>query len=114
MEQVESFKFLGVHITNKLSWSKHIKTVIFPHRRLKRFGMGSQILKKLYSCTIESILTFCITTWYGDCSASDHKVLQRVVRTAQHITGAKHPAIQDLRIYQAVMQPVRMLSMVQL
>ena len=28
VEQVESFKFLGVHITNKLTWSKHIKTVV--------------------------------------------------------------------------------------
>ena len=28
VEQVESFKFLGVHITNKLSWSKHPKTVM--------------------------------------------------------------------------------------
>ena len=27
VEQVESFKFLGVHITNKLTWSKHTKTV---------------------------------------------------------------------------------------
>ncbi|CDQ96776.1 unnamed protein product, partial [Oncorhynchus mykiss] len=26
VEQVESFKFLGVHITNKLEWSKHTKT----------------------------------------------------------------------------------------
>ena len=26
MEQVESFKFLGVHITNKQTWSKHTKT----------------------------------------------------------------------------------------
>ena len=25
VEQVESFKFLGVHITNKLTWSKHIR-----------------------------------------------------------------------------------------
>ena len=24
VEQIESFKFLGVHITNKLTWSKHI------------------------------------------------------------------------------------------
>ena len=28
VEQVESFKFLGVHITNKLSCSTHTKTVL--------------------------------------------------------------------------------------
>ena len=28
VEQVESFKFLGVYITNKLIWSKHTKTVM--------------------------------------------------------------------------------------
>jgi hypothetical protein len=51
--QVESFKFLGVHVTNKLTWSKQTKTIVkrarrnlFPLRRLKRFGMGPQILKR--------------------------------------------------------------------
>ena len=38
----------------------------------------------------------CITSWYGNCLASDLKARQRVVRTAQNITGAKLPAIQDL------------------
>ena len=28
VEQVESFKFLGVHITNKLTRSKHTMTVV--------------------------------------------------------------------------------------
>ena len=28
VEQVEIFKFLGVHITNKLEWSKHTKRVV--------------------------------------------------------------------------------------
>jgi hypothetical protein len=63
VERVESFKFLGVHITNKLSWSKHTKTVVkrarqhlFPLRR-QRFGMGPQILKKFYTCNIKSTLT---------------------------------------------------------
>ena len=89
VEQVDSIKFFGVHITNKLAWFKHTKTVVkrarqnlFPLRRLKRFGMGPQILKRFYSCTIESILTGCITAWYSNCSASEGKALQRVVHTA--------------------------------
>jgi hypothetical protein len=63
VEQLESFKFLGVHINNKLEWSKHTKTVmkrarqsLFPLRKLKRFGMCPQNLKRFYSCNIESIL----------------------------------------------------------
>ena len=75
---------------------KRARQNLFPLRKLKRFGMGPQILKRFYSCTIESILTGCITAWYGNCSASDRKALRRVVRTAQYITGAKLSAIQDL------------------
>ena len=66
-----------------------------PPLETEKYGMGPQILKRFYSCTIES-MTGCINAWYGNCSASDHKALQRVVRTTQYITGAKLPAIQDL------------------
>ena len=97
VEQVESFKFLGVPITNKLSWYKHTKTVmkrarqsLFPLRRLKRFGMGPQILKKIPQ--LHHREHGCITACYGNYSASDRKVLQRVVHTTQYITGEKSPA----------------------
>ena len=113
MEQVESFKFLGVHISKKLTWSKHTKTVmkrarqnLFPIRRLKRVGMDPQILKGLYSCTFES-MTGCITAWYGNCSASDRKALQRVVRKAQYITGAKLPAIYTRRCQRKALKIVK-------
>jgi hypothetical protein len=72
---------------------KRARQNLFPLRRLKIFGMGPQILKTFKICTIESILTGCITTWYSNCSASDRKALQRVVHMAQYITGAKLPAI---------------------
>ena len=54
VEQVESFKFLGVLITNKLTWSKHkvvmrARQNLFPLRRLKRFGMGPEILKIFFT-----------------------------------------------------------------
>ena len=38
---------------------------LFFLRRPKKFGMGSVILTNFYRCTIESILTGCITVWYG-------------------------------------------------
>ena len=44
---------------------------------------------------LESILSGCITAWYGNCSALNRKALQRVVRSAQRITGGKLPALQD-------------------
>jgi hypothetical protein len=88
-----------------LTWSTHTRTVVkrawqllFSFRRLKRFFMGPRSLRKLYSCTIESILTGCIIAWYGKCTVLDRKALQRVLRTAQYFTGAELPAIQDLYI----------------
>jgi hypothetical protein len=87
VEQVEIFKYLDVHITNKLTLSKHPKTVVkraqqnlFPLRRLKRFDMGLQILKRFHSCSIESIVTGCITAWYGNCSASNRKIMKKKYR----------------------------------
>jgi hypothetical protein len=57
--------------------------------------LSPKALTNFYRCTIESILSGCITTWYGNCTARNRKALQRVVRSAQHITGGKPPALQD-------------------
>ena len=60
VDQVESIKFLGVYITNKLEMvqtHQHSReegmTSLFPLRRLKRYGMGPQTLKRFYSCNRE-------------------------------------------------------------
>jgi hypothetical protein len=76
VEQVESFKFFGVHNTNKLQWSKHTNTVVHhkdysPLRKLNSFGMGPQILKSFNRHREHC----CVTAWYGNCSASNRKAL---------------------------------------
>jgi hypothetical protein len=58
--------------------------------------LGPQILSKFYSYIIESILSGCITAWYGNYLVFDRKALQSVVHTVQYITGAELLAIQDL------------------
>ena len=68
---------------------------LFNLRRLKKFGLSPKTLTNFYRCTIESILSGCITTWYGNCTALNRKALQMVVQSAQHTTGVKLPALHD-------------------
>ncbi|KAL0150420.1 hypothetical protein M9458_054237, partial [Cirrhinus mrigala] len=85
VERVNSFKYLGVHITQDLSWSWHINTVVkkarrrlYHLRRLRDFRLPSKVLRNFYSCTIESILTGNILTWFGNSTMQDRRALQRV------------------------------------
>ncbi|XP_078075173.1 interleukin-6 receptor subunit beta-like isoform X2 [Mustelus asterias] len=102
VERVESFKFLGVQITNNLFWSPHADAIvkkahqrIYFLRRLSKFGMSATTLTNFYRCTIESILSGCVTAWYGSCSAQDRKELQKVVNVAQSITQTSLPSIDS-------------------
>ena len=99
---IEHFKFLGVHIMDQLKWSTHTDSVVnraqqwlFNLRRLKKYGLSPITLTNFYRCTIESILSGCITAWYGNCTAPNRMALQRVVRSAHRITGGKLHALQD-------------------
>uniref|UniRef100_A0A3P8P689 Protein kinase domain-containing protein n=1 Tax=Astatotilapia calliptera TaxID=8154 RepID=A0A3P8P689_ASTCA len=49
-----------------------------------------------YRGTIESILSSCITVWFGACNASCHRTLQRIVRAAERIIGVSLPSLQDI------------------
>lgn len=95
VECVPSFKFLGVYISEDLSWTLNTSTLVkkaqqhlYFLRRLKKARLSPKILVNFYRCTVESNLTNCTTVWVGGCSMADRKALQRVVKTAQHITGA--------------------------
>ncbi|XP_040891591.1 piggyBac transposable element-derived protein 2 [Toxotes jaculatrix] len=59
--------------------------------------LSSAVLVNFYRSVIESILTSCITVWYGNSSVADRKALQRVVKTAQRITGTPLPSIEEVQ-----------------
>ncbi len=103
VERVNSFKFLCVHITEDLTWSAHTDAVLkkahqrlFFLRRLRKFGTSPRILRSFYTCTVESILTGCITAWFGNSTAGNRRALQRIVRTARLIVGGELPSLQDI------------------
>ncbi len=63
VERVSSFKYLGVNISEDLTWTAHIQTQIkkarqrlYYLRQLRKFRVSPEILKAFYSGAIESVL----------------------------------------------------------
>ncbi len=77
VERVSSTKFLGVHITEDLTWTTNTKSI------------SKKAQQRLHFLS-------CITVWYGNCCAADRKTLQRTVNTAAKIIGAPLPSILDI------------------
>ncbi len=65
-------------------------------RQLRKFRVSPAILKTFYSGAIESVLTQCISVWYGNFSNQDCKALRRVVHLAERISGSALPSLQDI------------------
>ncbi|GAA6107150.1 piezo-type mechanosensitive ion channel component 1-like, partial [Tachysurus ichikawai] len=102
VEIVKSTKFLNVHLAENLTWSLNTSSItkkaqqrLYFLRRLRKAHLPPPILTMFYSGTIESILSSCITVWFGNCTISNRKTLQRIVRTAEKIIGVSLPSIMD-------------------
>ncbi len=112
VERVSSFKYLGVNISDDLTWTTHIQTQVkkarqrlYHLRQLRKFRVSPAILKTFYSGAIESVLTQCISVWYNNATNQDCKALQRVVRLAERISGSALPSLQAIYIKRCKSRP---------
>ena len=103
MERVSSFRFLGTHISDDLTWSTNINSLVkkaqqrfYFLRTLRKVNLSQQLLVSFYRCSIESVLTHGILVWYGNSSVADKKAPQRVIKKAQKITNTHLPALEDI------------------
>ncbi|KAK3524975.1 hypothetical protein QTP86_011793 [Hemibagrus guttatus] len=103
VEIVKSTKFLGVRLAenftrslNTTSISKKAQQRLYFLRRLRKAHLPPPIMTMFYRGTIESVLSSCITAWFGNCTVSDRKNLQRIARTAEKIIGISLSSITDM------------------
>ncbi|RXN23579.1 RNA-directed DNA polymerase from mobile element jockey-like protein [Labeo rohita] len=103
VERVHTFRFLGVFISDNISWTVNTTAIIkkaqqrlYFLRVLRKHNLGSSLLLTFYRVSIESLLTYCITVWYGSCTMADRERLQRVVKAAQKIIGCPLPSLLDI------------------
>ncbi|KAK3548313.1 hypothetical protein QTP70_009574 [Hemibagrus guttatus] len=103
VEIIKSTKFLGVHLAENFTWSlnttsitKKAQQCLYFLRRLRRAHLPPPTLTMFYRGTIQSVLSSCITAWFGNCTVSDRKTLQQIVRTAEKIIGVSLPSTTDM------------------
>ena len=94
IEIVETYKYLGTVIDNRLTWADQCKAVLSKSqqrmyflRKLKAFHVDRTILRLFYESVIESVLLFSCVVWYGGCRKKDFSKLQRISKQAGKITG---------------------------
>ncbi len=101
VERVNSFKFLGVHITShhmvcshRCSAEEGTSASLLPEAAEEVWNepQNPQILLHLHCGEHPG----CITAWFGNSTASNRRALQRVVQTARHIVGGELPSLQDI------------------
>ncbi|KAK7944830.1 hypothetical protein WMY93_000558 [Mugilogobius chulae] len=102
VERVTSFKFLGVTVTEDLSWGLHTalppsqaQQRLYYLRKLKSANISRPMMMNFYNCAISSVLTYGFLVWYFNCTKADQQALQRVVKTAGKIKCSELPAVQN-------------------
>lgn len=65
-------------------------------RLLKKNNLSAELLRAFYLCSIQSVLTYCITSWYVNGTEADRKSLRRVIRTSEKIIGLSLPSLEDI------------------
>ena len=89
VERVDTYKYLDVFFDSKLNWNENVNSVMkkvnsrtYCLRKLRSFGVNSDMLVTFYNAVICSIITFGSVCWGtgGNISKLDRGRLEKTVK----------------------------------
>ncbi|XP_031172325.2 uncharacterized protein LOC116062024 [Sander lucioperca] len=104
IEMVETYKYLGVHLNNKLDWSKNTdvlykkgQSCLHLLRRLSFFGVCRTLLKTFYDTEVASAIFYAVVCWEPGSPERDRKRLNRLVKRATSVLACPLDTIEKVR-----------------
>ena len=114
VERVDTYKYLGVVFDSKLNWKENINSVLkkvnsrmYCMRKLRSFGVNSDMLVTFYNAVICSIIMFGSVCWGGNISKLDTGRLEKIIKRAGHVVGKPLDSFKtwhEKRLYRKLMQ----------
>ncbi|KAG5279123.1 hypothetical protein AALO_G00106350 [Alosa alosa] len=103
VEVVSTYKYLGLHLDNKLDWSANTDALykkgqrrLYFLRRLRSFNVCSKLLRMFYQSVVASVLFYAVVCWGGSTKKKDAGRIDRLVRKAGSVVGAELECITSL------------------
>ena len=103
VEQVDSFKYLGVILDEKLSFTEHVTAVqkksqqrLHVLRKLRAFYVDPLLLLRLYRSIIEPLLTYCSICYYPALSVKNRNRLLKISHVSAKIIGLPTPKLSEI------------------
>ncbi|KAL2098435.1 hypothetical protein ACEWY4_007642 [Coilia grayii] len=94
VETVCTYKYLGIHLDNKLDWSTNSDALyrkgqsrLYFLRRLRSFSVCNRHLLMFYQSVMASVLFYAVVCWGGSTRKRDNGRLDRLVRKAGSVVG---------------------------
>jgi hypothetical protein len=89
VESVEEYKYLGTIIDNKFNFNNNANHVykkassrMYFVRQLRKLNVDGKIMDLFYTSIVQSVVSFAIVCWFGNCSAQSKDKLNRIVRNS--------------------------------
>ncbi|CAI5684235.1 unnamed protein product [Oreochromis niloticus] len=103
IEQMQSYKYLGTIINEKLNLDENCKSVckkghrhLFCLRKLAHFQIDQKFVTLFYRSVIESVLSFCLVAWFGQNFVTEKNSLNQIVRWSSRMTGESQSRLASL------------------
>ncbi len=94
IEIVESYKYLGVHLDNKLNWKentgvllKKAQSRLFFLRKLRSFDLSPRLLGVFYESILASVLFYAVLCWGGSIPIEDRNRINKLIKRAGSVIG---------------------------
>ncbi|CAM4584620.1 unnamed protein product [Leuciscus chuanchicus] len=103
--RVDSYKYLGVHLNNKLDWTNNTEAIykkgqsrLFLLRRLRSFGVQGELLKTFFffDSVVASAIFYGVVCWGSSISTADRKRLDKLIRKASSVLGIPLDTVQEV------------------
>ena len=83
---VRSYKYLGVYMNDQLNFSENAQYIFKKGiQRIHFMNVDKQIMSLFYRSIVESVMSYCIISWFGSSHKKDQHKLAKIGKIAKRM-----------------------------